>query len=77
MRRILKPGASVVLGLVDRDSPVGRRYLERREESVFYRAAEFYSVEDLVGFLRRAYFQLFDFSQTLFGLPEATPLRIR
>jgi SAM-dependent methyltransferase len=72
-RRILRPSGCLIIGLVDRTSPVGRAYVERREESVFYRLAEFYSVDDIVRLLAAADFQDFEYRQTLFGPPADTP----
>jgi SAM-dependent methyltransferase len=72
-RRVLRPGGCIVLGLVDRTSPLGSIYLERRDESVFYRVAEFYSVEEIVDHLTLAGFHGFGYRQTLFDPPEETP----
>jgi SAM-dependent methyltransferase len=72
-RRILHPEGAIVVGLVDEESPVGRLYLERREESVFYSHAHFFSVEGIVYWLERTGFHGFEFRQTLFGLPAETP----
>lgn len=72
-RRILRPKGCIILGLVDRTSPLGSVYLERRDESVFYRVAEFYSVEEIVGHLTLAGFHGFEYRQTLFGPPAETP----
>jgi SAM-dependent methyltransferase len=51
-RRVLKSGAFLVIGFVDRASRLGQQYLTRQHESVFYREARFYSaleVERLLG----------------------------
>lgn len=50
--RVLKSGAPLVIGFVDRTSRLGQQYLAQRDESVFYRVARFYSaleVERLLG----------------------------
>jgi SAM-dependent methyltransferase len=73
VRRILRPKGCIVVGLVDRDSPLGRAYLERRGESVFYSLAEFYSVEEIMRLLSRVGFRGFEYRQTLFGPPAETP----
>jgi len=73
VRRILRREGRFVMGLVDKTSPLGRAYMERREESEFYRVATFYSVEEIVALSREVGFDEFDFRQTLFGSPRATP----
>ncbi len=69
--RILRPGGFLIVGFVDRDSPIGRIYLEHRDESVFYRQADFYTVDEVLAAMRRACFRDFEFMQTIFrGLSE-------
>jgi ubiquinone/menaquinone biosynthesis C-methylase UbiE len=50
--QVLKPGAPLIIGFVDRASVLGQQYLAHQDESVFYREARFYSaleVERLLG----------------------------
>ncbi len=65
--RVLKPGGYFIIGFVDRHSALGRQYLKRKDKSVFYKDAVFYSVDEIVGHLSRAAFSDFVFRQTLFG----------
>jgi SAM-dependent methyltransferase/transcriptional regulator with XRE-family HTH domain len=71
--RVLRPGGHIVVGLVDRETPLGKAYLQRQAENVFYRVARFYTVEEIVAALARAGFGEFSFRQTLFGHPGQTP----
>lgn len=64
--RVLKPGGALVIGFVDRNSPIGRYYEEHKEESVFYRDARFFSTEELLELLKKASFREFEVVQTLF-----------
>jgi SAM-dependent methyltransferase len=73
--RVLRPGGVIVLGFVDRESALGKTYLEKREKSVFYREAAFYSVPEVRRCLEEAGFAGFVFSQTL--LPGESPRIIR
>jgi SAM-dependent methyltransferase len=66
LRRILKPEGTILLGLVDRASTLGTEYLERKDESVFYRSARFYTVTEIIDALSKVGFQRFDYRQTLF-----------
>ncbi len=65
--RVLKPHGPLVIGFVDKNSPIGRSYEQRKNESPFYKAATFYSVDDLLVHLKKAGFVKFRFCQTLFG----------
>jgi SAM-dependent methyltransferase len=65
--RVLKPRGSFIIGFVDKNSPIGREYEQRKDESLFYRSATFYSLDDLLVHLKRAGFLKYRFCQTLFG----------
>ncbi len=79
VHRVLKPSGAFVIGFVDRESPLGRDYLERKEENPFYREARFYSVKEIAENLERTLFGGFEFRQTLFKpldeLSEVEPVR--
>jgi len=64
--RVLKPGGSLIIGFIDRKSPVGRLYQQHKGESVFYRIATFYTVDEVVSNLKKAGFKNFNFTQTIF-----------
>ena len=64
--RVLKPKGLFVIGFVDRESPLGKEYQDRKDKSAFYRDATFYSVEEVVPRLRKNGFGGLVFRQTLF-----------
>ena len=64
--RVIRPGGCMVIGFVDRESEVGRIYLARKDESLFYRDAEFFSVDDVSHSLVEAGFEDLTFRQTIF-----------
>jgi SAM-dependent methyltransferase len=64
--RVLKPNGSLVIGFVDKESLVGRSYLRKRHESLFYGIATFFSVDEVVNYLRKTGFRDLEFSQTIF-----------
>ncbi|MFB6153888.1 MAG: class I SAM-dependent methyltransferase, partial [Halodesulfurarchaeum sp.] len=68
--RVLRPGGALVLGYIDKDSPVGTRYQATKADNPFYRDATFVSTEELVAALETAGFTAFEFVQTIFTWPE-------
>ena len=67
MLRILKPASPVIIGFVDRVSPLGQFYYKHKEKNVFYKHATFYSVDEIVYNLKHVGFKDFEFRQTIFG----------
>lgn len=64
--RVLKLGGSLIIGFVDRESLIGKLYQRYKEKSVFYRIATFYSVDEVIYYLKKAGFKDFNFTQTIF-----------
>ena len=65
-RRVLKNHGFVIVGLVDKNSALGRFYESRKEAGVFYRAATFYSVNQVRDWLTELSFADFSTYQTIF-----------
>ena len=68
--RILTAEGSLVIGYIDKNSPVGAVYQEKKEENPFYRDAVFVSTDELVEALEAAGFTEFEFVQTIYHLPD-------
>jgi SAM-dependent methyltransferase len=64
--RVLKSGGPLVIGLVDRNSPLGRKYERFKNENVFYREAHFYSTDEVISLLKKGGFKDLAFTQTIF-----------
>lgn len=64
--RILKLGGYLIIGFVDKDSSLGKLYQQHKENSLFYKIATFYSVEEVVHHLEQVGFKNFKFTQTIF-----------
>ena len=70
--RILKPNGRLVIGFVDRDSPLGRDYLAHQAESEFYLNARFHSAIDVQQLLQETDFRIVGWGQTLRGPAQET-----
>lgn len=66
--RILKAGGVIIVGLIDRDSKLGRKYEEKKSESKFYKDANFYSVKEVQSDLKKAGFSNIEYVQAI--LPD-------
>ncbi len=64
--RILKPGGVIVIGFIDRNSPLGKHYATHRKESGFYKGAVFHTVAEVRRSLHDAGFEESAIVQTLF-----------
>jgi SAM-dependent methyltransferase len=76
-RRVLRPDGRLVVGFIDRASPLGREYAARSAQSAFYRDARFHDAAQVGVLLEAAGFTVEAWGQTLVrGDPPAIePLR--
>jgi SAM-dependent methyltransferase len=65
--RVLSDGGVLIIGFVDRNSKIGKIYLERQKQNVFYKEATFFSVDELVERMNHAGFTDLTFNQSIFG----------
>lgn len=71
--RVLSVGGFLIIGFVDRNSRVGQTYLDHQNESVFYKEATFFSVNELIEIMNQSGFIELTFKQTIFQtLSETT-----
>jgi SAM-dependent methyltransferase len=64
--RVLRPRGCLVIGMIDRDSPLGQVYEAKKDQSKFYREARFYSASQVMGWLARLGYEKIQSCQTLF-----------
>ncbi|BBB33127.1 conserved hypothetical protein [Thermotomaculum hydrothermale] len=69
-KRVLKEKGKIIVGFVDEESFLGQFYLEKKQSSIFYKDASFYSAFKVISMLTQAGFGNFNFYQTLFSLPS-------
>jgi ubiquinone/menaquinone biosynthesis C-methylase UbiE len=67
VNRILSTNGYFIIGFVDKTSPLGKIYLEHKDNSIFYKNATFYSTKELLGILKTTGFEIKNIYQTVFG----------
>jgi ubiquinone/menaquinone biosynthesis C-methylase UbiE len=65
--RVLSESGELVIGYIDKESPVGEIYQANKESNPFYREATFVSTDDLLDALEAAGFSDFEFVQTVYN----------
>ena len=68
--RVLKLRGPIVIGMIDKDSHLGKSYEAKKSRSTFYRYAHFYSVTQVIEWLKRSGFGEIKTRQTIFKLPR-------
>ena len=63
--RVLVKNGEIIIGLIDKNSYLGKRYEEIKRGNKFYKNAKFYSVDEIVNLLKLSNFHNFSFYQTL------------
>ncbi len=67
-KRVLKNKGKIIIGIVDKDSFLGKFYMKKK--SIFYKYAQFFSVKEVCCLLKNLGFSRFSYYQTLFDLPS-------
>jgi len=67
-RRVIRQGGKIIVGIIDKNSFLGRSY--RRRKSIFYKQARFFGVQEIKDLLRGAGFKRISCSQTIFSSLE-------
>ena len=63
--RILKAGGFIIVGLIDRNSKLGKKYEEKKSENKFYKDANFHSVRAIQSDLKKAGFSNIEYVQAI------------
>lgn len=69
--RVLKPEGHAILGVIDRDSPLGKMYESQKESDPFYREARFHSAKEIEKDLKLTGFVAIRTCQTVLGFPNS------
>ena len=70
VHRVLKDAGHFIIGFVDKNSPIGKFYLEQKDRNVFYKDAIFFGTEELYEILKDTGFKINNTYQTVFGKIE-------
>jgi ubiquinone/menaquinone biosynthesis C-methylase UbiE len=70
-KRVLKPGGRVIVGIIDKNSKLGKIYQAKKEKSKFYKVAKFYSSEEIIDMLSKLDFTDIQALQTISGELES------
>jgi len=70
-RRVLRRPGRLILGFVDRESSLGRRYEQGKDASPFYSVAVFYTPAEVTSLLQQTGFRVREWKQTLLSSKEA------
>jgi SAM-dependent methyltransferase len=68
--RVLKPGGSLILGMIDGESFLGKIYESKKAKNLFYQDTHFYSVPEVIDMLKRTGFIHLRTCQTIFRNPH-------
>jgi len=69
-RRVVRPSGQVLLGILDRDSPLGMKYQAGADSSRFYRGVRFLSASEACLLLEMAGCEVRETYQTLLSDPS-------
>ncbi|MCF8302986.1 MAG: class I SAM-dependent methyltransferase [Bacteroidales bacterium] len=67
VNRILEDNGKFIIAFVDEASPLGEIYNQIKDHDPFYKEAEFFSTEDVLGLLQKTGFENPEAVQTVFG----------
>ncbi len=70
IRRILRPSGKIIIGMLDKDSPIGKLYEAKKKDSKFFKNANFYSVKQVLEWLEKTGYNDIHIMQTIFHKPE-------
>jgi ubiquinone/menaquinone biosynthesis C-methylase UbiE len=66
VKRVLNPGGFIIIGMIDKESQLGKIYESRKKDSKFYRFAHFYSVHEVSWWLKSLEYDYIRTCQTIF-----------
>jgi ubiquinone/menaquinone biosynthesis C-methylase UbiE len=69
-KRTLKTNGIMIVGMINKNSPLGKKYQKSRTKSEFYKHAGFLSSGEILDLFKKTGFEFIDSRQTLFQPPH-------
>lgn len=66
--RVLVPGGSLIIGFIDKSTPLGQLYEEKKLHNEFYSLANFHTGDEIIRALKGVGFEIMRKGQTIFSL---------
>jgi CTP-dependent riboflavin kinase len=66
----IKDRNQLTIGIIDKESALGKKYELMKAENKFYNSAKFYSTKEIIALLEAANFSQIKVCQTIFSNPE-------
>lgn len=66
VNRILKINGCFIIGFVDKNSVIGKKYFQHKDKSIFYKEAVFFGTEEIYEILENTGFEIKNTCQTIF-----------
>jgi len=70
IHRILINDGQLIIGIIDKETELGKIYETKKSTNKFYREAKFYSTQEIIDFLKSNDFYKIQTCQTIFSNPE-------
>jgi SAM-dependent methyltransferase len=70
IKRILRSSGKIIIGMLDKSSPLGKLYEIKKQDSKFFKHANFYSVDQVLEWLKLLGYGHIRILQTIFCNPE-------
>lgn len=68
--RVLKSNCPLILGMIDKSSPLGQMYETHKDEDPFYKEARFHTTNEIITYLKQTGFKVIQTRQTIAGIPD-------
>lgn len=69
--RILKPIGKIIIGIIDKESELGKKYEIMKTSNKFYSSATFYSTQSVIELMQKSKFLEIEICQTIFSDPSS------
>jgi len=56
IKRVLNPAGELIIGMINKESPLGKQYQVKKDQNPFYKEARFYNIAEITNLLEDAGF---------------------